>query len=300
MPAEVRYDYQPGPLRRLVTWLTVDLRLLPWSTVLTIAAIGFVVLFLFRLRQQWQPTEASTLSVAESSRGQGLRQNPRFLIQLAAIMTGGVMLSAGIWAIIDKNATSDISGSDRLDGWSGLDWTVKYDGYGEVGVENGSASLKPRAVQSPDQTSAALALAGNSGWRDYSFTVRMKLVRQLRQNSPPNPWEAGWLLFRYQGEDRSYYLAHKTNGLELGKLVPPAGTGQVYLVTKPNPPVEPGRWYDYRIDVRGPTIKVYVEGELQITYTDPDPILGGGVGLYTEDAHVLFQRPVVHGIQSGR
>jgi len=67
-------------------------------------------------------------------------------------------------------------------------------------------------------------------------------------------------------------------------------------VTTTDSPAEPGRWYDYRIDVRGPEIRVYVDDELQLTYTDPDPILNGGVGLYTEDAHVLFRGPTMHEI----
>ncbi len=213
---------------------------------------------------------------------------------------GGLALSSVVWVFARENSTFDIFGGDPLRGWSSLDWTVKYDGYGEVGVENGSASLKPRAVQEPSETSAALTIAGSSDWHDYSFRVQMKLQQQLRQNSPPNEWEAGWLFFRYQGEDRSYYLAHKTNGLELGKLVPPEGTGQAFLATIPSPPAEPGRWHDYRIDVQGPKIQIYVDEQLQITYTDPEPILSGGVGLYTEDAHVYFRDPEVTELSSGR
>jgi hypothetical protein len=92
---------------------------------------------------------------------------------------------------------------------------------------------------------------------------------------------------------RSYYLIHKANGIELGELVPPRGEGQVFLVTKPRPYAVPGRWYDYRIEVRGANIKVYIDDELQIDYTDPNPILRGGVGLYTEDAHVHFRQATV-------
>jgi hypothetical protein len=298
LPTEVRYDYRPGLLSRLVIWSTVHLRdTMPLPYVL---ALGFWMLLLVRLRQKKQPTNPPVANSIRSARGEGARRSPRFLRRLLAIAGAGLALSAGIWAITHENAVFDSSGSDRLKGWSGLDWTVEYDGYGEVGVESGSASLEPRAVRSPDETSAALALAGDPGWRNYSFTVDMKLERQLRQNSPPNPWEAGWLLFRYQDAGGSYYLAHKTNGLELGKLVPPASSGQEFLVTKADLPAEPGRWYDYRIDVRGSTIKVYVNGKLQITYTDPAPILSGRVGLYTEDAHVLFRHPVVSKIQSGR
>jgi hypothetical protein len=204
----------------------------------------------------------------------------------------GLVVAVGTWMFG--------AGGNPLKGWSKLDWTVAYDGYGKVSVEDGAASLQPRAVQAPTQTSAALALTGNTDWRDYTFIVEMKLERQLRQNSPPNSWESGWLMFRYQREGRSYYLASKTNGLELGKLVPPLGKGQQFLVTKPAPRAVPGRWHEYRIEVQGPEIRVYVDGTLQITYTDPEAIPSGGVGLYTEDAHVYFRHPSVSKILPDR
>jgi hypothetical protein len=217
----------------------------------------------------------------------------------------GLVLTIGLrWAGYQYVIVPGLLGGDGPMSWNNLDWTVKYDGYGEVDFGPDIASLKPRAAQNPGETSAALAVAGDPAWRDYSFTVRMNLQQQLRQNSPPNPWEAGWLFFRYQSDERSYYMVHKPNGLEIGKLVRPmiegqsVGGNQVFLATKPDPPAEPGRWYDYRIDVRGPTIQVYVDDELQIAYTDPDPILNGRVGLYTEDAYVLFQDPVVHELPS--
>src|SRR5215207_2572470 len=183
---------------------------------------------------------------------------------LIVILVGAAALSLGVWLLGHRSSAPE----DRLKGWSSLDWTVEYDGYGEVGVKDDAASLKPQPTLTPTETHAALALAGGPDWDDYSFTVQMSLQQQLRQNSPPNPWETGWLLFRYQADGRSYYLAHKTNGLELGKLVQPAGIGQEFLVTTTDSPAEPGRWYDYRIDVRGPEIRVYVDDELQLTYTD--------------------------------
>ena len=237
------------------------------------------------------------------SRGLGTPRLTFCLIIVAALV--GLVLVTSIWLVYRNATVSGPLGDDRLEGRNeSLNWTVKYDGYGEVDVEDGFASLKPRAAQEDSETSAALALAGDSDWRDYSFTVQMNLQQQLRQNSPPNQWEAGWLFFRYQSDYRSYYLIHKPNGLELGKLVRPGSEGstpphnqvdnQVFLATTSGPPVEPGRWYDYRVDVRGATIRVYVDGEPQITYTDPDPILSGRVGLYTEDAHVLYQDPLVN------
>jgi hypothetical protein len=176
----------------------------------------------------------------------------------------------------------------------GLTWTVQYDGYGQVKVQSGSLTLAPRAAVHPDETHAALVVAGDPSWRDYQFDARMRTEQQLRQNSAPNPWEVGWLMFRYQSPQLAYYLAHKTNGLELGKLVPtPTGARQVFLATTEQPAAELGRWYNYRVVVQSSTVSVYVDGTLQITYTDPEPILNGRVGLYSEDAEASFEQLAV-------
>jgi hypothetical protein len=317
LPTEVRSDYRPGPLTRLITWRQVDLkmslflldqrlesrfawwpmvRLVPWASVL-LAGLG--VTFLVRLRKQWQPSTTTVRSVVRSSGTSKPGRSPRLAVWKVVSLIGGLVLLSGILVFSYEQASQNsVPGSDRQQERSSLDWTVKYDGYGEVAVENGSASLKPLSAQRPAETHAALALAGSPNWRDYTFEAQMNLQQQLRQNSPPNEWEAGWLFFRYLNEARSYYLIHKTNGIELGKLVPPKGEGQVFLVTKPAPRAVPGRWYDYRIEVRGANIKVYIDDKLQIDYTDPNPILRGGIGLYTEDAHVLFRQPTVTKVPS--
>jgi len=324
LPTEVRYDYQPDLLARLRTWLKVDLeldlaqfdqhlesrfawwptvRLVPWLSILFVSSI---VIFLVRLRKQWQPGKAAARSVVESakipgsSRASHLARWQTMMLVGVTVLISGILLFNGRNILTSQEWSEEWSGSDRLRGWSNLDWTVAYDGYGEVGVENSSASLRPMTSERPIESHAALALAGGSNWRDYTFAARMNLQQQLRQNSPPNEWETGWLLFRYMGEARSYFLIHKTNGIELGKLVPPKGEGQIFLVTKPRPQVVPGRWYDYRIEVRGANIKVYIDDKLQIDYTDPNPILRGGVGLYTEDAHVHFRQPTMTEISSSR
>jgi hypothetical protein len=327
LQTEVRYDYRSNALTRVRTWLKVDLelglaqfdqhlesrfawwqavRLVPWLPVLV---VSLTIVFLIRLRKQWQPGKAAARSVVEAATIPGSRRRSHLarwqtmtLVGVLSVLVlfSGSLLFSGRNLVISQEWSEEWSGSDRLRGWSNLDWTVAYDGYGEVSVENSSASLRPMTSERPIESHAALALAGGSDWRDYTIAARMNLQQQLRQNSPPNEWETGWLLFRYMGEARSYYLIHKTNGIELGKLVPPRGEGQIFLVTKPRPRAVPGRWYDYRIEVRGANIKVYIDDKLQIDYTDPNPILRGGVGLYTEDAHVHFRQPTVTEISSSR
>ncbi len=329
LETEVNYDYQPNAMARLNTWRKVDLELnlatlnarlesqydwwpvvrtVPWLAVLF---FGSITVFLIRLRKQWQPATASARSIVGSLGGFGSRRRALRPAWRTAVMFIGasalfsvVLLGGGRQVLVSQEWperwAQEWSGSDNLRGWSDLDWEVIYDGYGKVGVVDGSASLRPATSERPLESHAALALAGGPKWDDYTFEAQMNPQQQLRKNSPPNQWEAGWLLFRYLGEARSYYLIHKPNGLELGKLVPPKGEGQVFLATKSRPQAVFGRWHDYRIEVRGANIRVFVDNKLEIDYTDPNPILRGGVGLYTEDAEVRFRQPTVTMAPSGR
>ncbi len=318
LPMKIHYGYRPNLLSRFNTWRLVDLRLALddvnyrlesqyawWPTVrgvpwLSVLLVGSTMLFFVRLRKQWRPATEAPRSVVASAGTLKSDSSSRLATRRVLGLLASLVLVGGL-SLFGLEYTSSGGEPDRdsLRGWSSLNWTVAYDGYGKVKVKNGSASLKPLAPQRPVESHAALATSGGTDWHDYTFRVRMNLKQQLRQNSKPRSWEAGWIFFRYQGEDRSYYLVHKVNGLELGKLVPPEGEGQIFLVTKPQPSAVPGRWYDYRIECRGANIKVYVNDKLQINYTDPDPISPGGVGLYTEDAHVLYRQPTVTKIPSG-
>lgn len=310
-PAQARSSYQPDTRTQLQMKLGVDLpigitrldrwfaRYFPgWSVLQRLPSelffvMAFTSLFLFRLREQWRPPKEAATSSVEQPLAPVRGGYSRRLIHGGVVfaLIGIASLSGDI--AVRNGAASSGDSTSRLRGWSDLEWNVKYDGYGTVGYSGDIATLEPQPVGDGSKTSAALAVAGDPEWRDYSFSVQMQVGQQLRQNTPPNPWETGWLFFRYQADDRAYYLAHKVNGLELGKLVPTANGSQVFLATTAAPVAEMGRWYDYRIEITGARIRVYVDGTLQIDYTDLDPIPSGRVGLYTEDARVSFRYPFV-------
>jgi len=170
-------------------------------------------------------------------------------------------------------------------------WEIVYTGYGQVKIENSSLMMAPMVSTSPGETHAPLVAAKSTNWQDYTLTMKMRTAQQLRTGSAPNPWEVGWILFRYQDTQHFYYLIYKPNGVELGKFV---NGQQTFLATPGSPKMTIGSWDNYKVVVKGTNIQVYINGSLVINYTDnSSPLLNGRIGLYNEDAKVYYDDVVV-------
>jgi len=168
--------------------------------------------------------------------------------------------------------------------------TLAYSGYGTAracpGAQGWQWELSPKTATRPSVTHAALA-RGPARAGDIDVEVRLRTVHQLRDG--PNPWEAGWLLWRYTDDRHFYYLALKANGFELGKEDPAYPGDQRYLVTEDKPAFDIHAWHTLRIRQQGGTISAYADGRPLTTVHDRErPYLRGDVGLYTEDAVVRF------------
>lgn len=208
----------------------------------------------------------------------------------AAVTMLGIVGCAGIAGC--ARATANSPG-----GWPTA-WHTAYTGYGKVVIGHGrppGITLRPRAPRRPRVTHAALVLSARK-WGDLAARVRVRTVAQLRRRKP-NPWETGWLLWHYSGGKHFYYLVLKPNGWELGKEDPGYPGSQRYLRTGRRPRFPVGRWYTITVSQRGSVIKAAVNGRLLVRLTDTKhPYLSGRVGLYCEDAAVMFRplsiRPV--------
>lgn len=179
----------------------------------------------------------------------------------------------------------------------GSPWRLAYNGYGHAwsNTQRGiiRITLQPARAASRGETHAALVLSRDT-WDDLVAEVQLRTSRQLRWPHP-NPWEVGWILWHYTSDQRFYYIALKPNGWELGKADPGYPGDQRFLATATSPVFPPGRWYTVRVQQRGNSIEVDVDGRRLVRFTDSqDPYRSGRVGLYTEDASVTFQ-PVTVG-----
>jgi hypothetical protein len=125
--------------------------------------------------------------------------------------------------------------------------------------------------------------------------LAVKTVKQLRQNSLPNPWEAATILFRHTDTWHYYAFVLKTNGIEFDKKDCNTCTdpvqGQKFLVTLPSPKLKINLWSFWKITAIGNHITITVDGNKVIDYIDytmSSKLGSGALVLYNEDASAMF------------
>lgn len=172
-----------------------------------------------------------------------------------------------------------------------------YNGYGAVRGNDRSVFMRPRTVKNINDTAACLVHTDKS-YMDASFQVTVTTKTQLRENNPPNPWECGWVLWNLRDDSHFYALALKPNGWELSKQDPaypgalddPYDYGEQRMLQTGNGWTFPIGW-DHHVKMvqKWPTMSIYVDGYFLTSFVDKErPYRGGKIGLYTEDASVLF------------
>lgn len=177
-------------------------------------------------------------------------------------------------------------------------WKNIYSGFGSTGVEEVNGSnvffLKPTISKSSKETEAALVKSTIS-FCDFKADFDTKTVTQLRENSPPNTWEAGWFIFRYTDKFHYYWFLIRSDGIELGKkdcdTCSNSVEGQQFLFTKDYPTLQLDKWTHWKIIMNGNHIQIFADGTQVVNYTDDDmnpQISAGAIAMYTEDAYVRF------------
>lgn len=205
--------------------------------------------------------------------------------------------SLAVAVVVLLLATAGLLGSISNDNHGWVDgqrygaWLAVYNGYGRTtayvddGVE--TIILEPEVATTPDVTHASLVVSAQK-FADVEVNAIVTTERQLRAN--PNPWEVGWVLWRYSDPDHFYSVALKPNGWEISKQDPAYPGKQRFLATGMSPEFPVGSTYHVRIVERDNSIQVLVDGKPLTQFTDDErPYLQGSVGLYTEDARVVFQ-----------
>lgn len=178
-------------------------------------------------------------------------------------------------------------------------WKNAYNGGGYLGVkiDNGNKNvffMYPKTSTNYHETNANL-VKSTQRFSNFNMDIDAKTVEQLRRNSPPNNWEAAWILFRYTDDFHYYWFVLKPTGVELGKK--DCGTctipyqGQIYLYTNDIPHLKIGSWSNWKITAIGNHITMTVDGDKVVDYVDTTmspQLSSGGIAMYNEDAYAQF------------
>jgi hypothetical protein len=150
-----------------------------------------------------------------------------------------------------------------------------------------------KPVWDPPLDAVAVTHDGDQSWTDYEFSfiadpvtsVQMALAYIRTNGSRPRTGASGLLTLGYRldfhGDDQSGY----PNALVLYRDAGVLGEDLVLAAAVPG--CIPAAPWHVDIQAQGPRIRVAVNGIWLLDWTDPNPILSGGVGLgsiWTEEA----------------
>lgn len=214
----------------------------------------------------------------QAARGSG-RWRGRWL---SAVVGAGLLLTTAACGTSPATPTVWHEGSVH-DGWR-----VVFNGHGQVAEQGGEIYLEPRHAAERDITHGALVVDDRTA-ADLELTATMRTENQVRRGGQPNPWEVGWLLWRYRDPDHFYAIALKPNGWELSKQDPAYPGKQRFLASGTEPVFPVGQPHTVWVHHRGDTIEIHANDTPLVVFTDQErPYPSGGIGLYTEDARVAF------------
>ncbi len=166
--------------------------------------------------------------------------------------------------------------------------TVLYQEDFESGRAEGWGTEDPWDVVQDNQGNWTLRGQGHTwarytgdAWGDYTLKLRLKLVRgNIHLN------------YRISGCTR-YFIGFSDAGLSLSKTFPCDSHPHLQSAESTHPL---GRWYDIEIVGKGSDLSVYVDGELKLSYTDPEPLTFGSIAFETwDDSEAYIDDIVVTG-----
>lgn len=226
-----------------------------------------------------------------------------------AVLVATIGISLSLTPVLANGALYDqfrIPYTFTQDGQTSPDgnWFNNFGGFGQKGTivqgSNGFFYEYPQISTMPDEHHTTLTTS-TSTFKDFTMTLFMKTVQQLRQNSPPNTYETAWVFWHWTDNFHNYALVLKTNGFQIEKKDNNVQCDcEIFLQTLPLPTVHLGQWQKVKLKVSGsdtltPRIQVWVDNVLVTDFIDnsigqPNSAIlsTGHMGLYDEDSLVNF------------
>src|SRR5690606_5982938 len=173
--------------------------------------------------------------------------------KLFAMVTSLALIASLVLISSQTQAHAAVLFSDNFNDGNANGWTPQSS-YNDWSVVSDNGNY----VYYSSSTSEGRTSAGSQSWTDYTVEARVKVESF---NGSNRAYVAG----RYQ-DGNNYYAASLTGGnkLELRKKV---GGSTTNLASK-SYALQTGVWYTVKLEMQGSSIKMYVNGNLELQATD--------------------------------
>ncbi|MES2697695.1 MAG: glycosyl hydrolase family 28-related protein [Verrucomicrobiota bacterium] len=180
---------------------------------------------------------------------------------------------------VDATPNNPVLVADDFQDGNATGWTPNAGSTWSV-VTDGSLAYRQSNKLSATTT---FSVTGNVAWTDQIMEADAKLI----SIDGTNRWLG--LAFRYIDENNHYYVSFRTsNVLELKKM-----SGGVFTTLATTPlTLTTGTWYVIKAKAIGNSLKVYVDGKLQLQTTD-STFAAGKIGLALYKAEASYDDVVV-------
>ena len=170
------------------------------------------------------------------------------------------------------------SGSTFNDGKKFADWELVY---GNVSVASNGGNKTLNLSSKPGQDSASLML-GKTLDKDFTYSGTINSLTQL--SATPKNWETEWIVWNYTDSNHFYYLAPRENGWVLAKRNGNPNNPEILATGTDAFPANSPK--NFKIERKGNTFEVTVNGKKLASVTDNSPINQGRIGLYTYNSAI--------------
>jgi len=209
-----------------------------------------------------------------------------YTYQVKAVNTGG----SSQWSnqasvsvtLMEDTTTNGGSGNepgtvlfeDNFDDGNDDGWSV---GSGSWSVDNGEYVKSGTSGE-------GRSVAGDVSWTDYVVDVKMMLTEGSR--------DAG-VIARYVDDKNFYFMEVKAGAFKIQRRK--SGSWSTIIESVPDPLIEHNVWMDLRFEVRGDTLRHYVNGELKLEGIDSS-FPQGKIGLRSYEQAMRYDNLVVRAL----
>jgi hypothetical protein len=147
---------------------------------------------------------------------------------------------------------------------SGADtWTLVS---GAFKAENGAY----RGLALEESTRLARAVTGDTAWKDYRVTARVKLDRTANDRADYG------VIARYQDKNNYYMVLYKTHAKHCtieAKIV-----GKLRTLAEAPCDIDPAQWHEFVFTVAGPSLELVIDGK-SVVKAEHAALANGSAGL---------------------